>query len=99
LSQLWLLAQPPTVHAAARESRRAGVPTAGRRAPRQVVAAEPSETLRVKPVYVARGDRTYVLTGGLGGFGLALAVWLSQRGARHFVLSSKRCARLPAMQP
>ena len=53
---------------------------------------EPSETLRVKPIFVARGDRSYLLTGGLGGFGLALAVWLSQRGARHIVLSSKRCA-------
>jgi len=64
----------------------------------QVSTAEPSETMRVKPIFVARGDRTYVLTGGLGGFGLALAVWLSQRGARHFVLSSKRCA-LPISQP
>lgn len=48
--------------------------------------------LRMEPVFVARGDRSYLLTGGLGGFGLALAVWLSQRGARHIILSSKRCA-------
>ena len=58
----------------------------------QVIATEPSETLCIKPVFVARGDRSYVLTGGLGGFGLALAAWLCQHGARHIVLSSKRCA-------
>ncbi len=58
----------------------------------QVVATEPSQTLHVKPAFMARGDRSYVLTGGLGGFGLALAAWLCQHGARHIVLSSKRCA-------
>ena len=57
---------------------------------------EPSKTLRVKPIFVARGDRSYLLTGGLGGFGLALAVWLSQRGARHITLSSKRCVAAAA---
>lgn len=29
----------------------------------------------------------------MGGFGLALAVWLSNRGARHLVLTSKRGMR------
>ena len=59
-------------------------------------STEPSETLRVKPVFAARGDRSYLLSGGLGGFGLALAVWLSQRGARHITLTSKRCASAAA---
>ena len=59
-------------------------------------STEPSETLRVTPVFAARGDRSYLLSGGLGGFGLALAVWLSQRGARHIILSSKRCAAAAA---
>ena len=58
----------------------------------QAATMEPSEPLRVKPIFVARGDRSYLLAGGLGGIGLALAVWLSQRGARHIILSSKRCA-------
>jgi fatty acid synthase len=40
-----------------------------------------------------RPDRSYVITGGLGGFGLALAVWLSNRGARNLVLTSKRGMR------
>ena len=28
-----------------------------------------------------RSQRSYIITGGLGGFGLALAVWLANRGA------------------
>jgi len=33
-----------------------------------------------------RSDATYLITGGLGGFGLAVAQWMAQRGARHLVL-------------
>lgn len=33
-----------------------------------------------------RSDSTYLITGGLGGFGLALADWMVERGARHLVL-------------
>lgn len=32
----------------------------------------------------------YVITGGLGGLGLELAGWLAKRGARKFVLTSRR---------
>ncbi|MBI4470556.1 MAG: SDR family NAD(P)-dependent oxidoreductase [Acidobacteria bacterium] len=31
-------------------------------------------------------DATYLITGGLGGFGLAVAEWMVSRGARHLVL-------------
>ena len=34
-----------------------------------------------------------MITGGLGGFGLALAEWLVQKGARNLVLTSKRGMR------
>lgn len=34
-------------------------------------------------------DKSYVLVGGLGGFGLELANWLVQRGARNIVLTSR----------
>ena len=43
-----------------------------------------------------RPDRSYVLTGGLGGFGLALAAWMVQRGARSLLLTSKRGLRTGA---
>ena len=34
--------------------------------------------------------KSYVVTGGLGGFGLELAHWLVERGARSIVLTSRR---------
>jgi len=36
-----------------------------------------------------RGDGTYLITGGAGGFGLELARWMSENGARHFALMSR----------
>lgn len=37
-----------------------------------------------------RPDGTYLVTGGLSGFGLATARWLAERGARHLALVSRR---------
>ena len=37
----------------------------------------------------ARGDAAYLVTGGLGGIGLALSRWLVDRGARHLVLTGR----------
>jgi len=37
-------------------------------------------------------DATYLVTGGMRGFGLETAVWLAGRGARHLVLLSRRGA-------
>ena len=36
--------------------------------------------------FTARPDATYLVTGGLGGIGLAMAGWLVERGARHLAL-------------
>ena len=55
-------------------------------------AAAEEEDTPVKAVFTARRDRSYIITGGLGGFGLALAAWLAGKGAGHLVLTSKRCA-------
>ena len=41
---------------------------------------------------LVREDGTYLITGGLGGFALAVAGWLVRRGARHLVLVSRRGA-------
>jgi acyl transferase domain-containing protein/NADPH:quinone reductase-like Zn-dependent oxidoreductase/SAM-dependent methyltransferase/acyl carrier protein len=43
-------------------------------------------------------DATYLITGGLGGFGLAVARWMVERGARHLVLVSRRGAHSPEIQ-
>ena len=36
-----------------------------------------------------REDATYLLAGGLGGFGIAVAAWMVRAGARHLVLTSR----------
>ncbi len=37
-----------------------------------------------------RGDRSYLVTGGLGGIGCAVAEWLADRGAGSIVLNGRR---------
>ncbi len=37
-----------------------------------------------------RKDRTYLITGGLGGLGLLVARWMVSRGAKHLVLVGRR---------
>ena len=37
-----------------------------------------------------RSDGTYLISGGLSGFGLATALWLAEKGARHFALLGRR---------
>lgn len=37
-----------------------------------------------------RDDATYLITGGLGGLGLAVAAWMADNGARHLVLTGRR---------
>jgi acyl transferase domain-containing protein/NADPH:quinone reductase-like Zn-dependent oxidoreductase/NAD(P)-dependent dehydrogenase (short-subunit alcohol dehydrogenase family)/acyl carrier protein len=39
-----------------------------------------------------RADATYLVTGGLSGFGLSTARWLARRGARHLALLGRRGA-------
>ena len=36
--------------------------------------------------FLLNTDASYVITGGLGGIGLAMAGWLAERGARHMLL-------------
>lgn len=38
-------------------------------------------------------SHSYIITGGLGGFGLELAQWLTERGARKLVLTSRTGVR------
>ena len=50
-------------------------------------------TLSVQSSLRIRGDASYLVTGGTGGFGLQLGAWLLERGAGHVVLASRRGAR------
>lgn len=43
-----------------------------------------------QPGWLLRADGAYVVTGGLGGFGLEIARWLAAEGAGHIVLASRR---------
>lgn len=45
-----------------------------------------------------RADRTYMVTGGWGGLGLATAKWMVQGGARHLLLLGRSEPSLPAIQ-
>lgn len=42
-----------------------------------------------KPALALSPDATYLVTGGLAGFGLRTAEWLAEKGARHLVLISR----------
>ncbi|HYO56082.1 SDR family NAD(P)-dependent oxidoreductase [Archangium sp.] len=56
-----------------------------------VVTMEDPE-LRVvppRPGFRVRADATYLITGGLGGLGLAAAQWLVGHGARHLLLTGR----------
>ncbi len=46
-------------------------------------ADAPDAALKLNP------EATYLVAGGLGGFGLAMSQWLVEKGARHLVLSSR----------
>jgi len=47
---------------------------------------------------VCSPEATYVISGGVGGFGLAIARWLLAKGAQHLVLMSRRGAPTPENQ-
>lgn len=45
--------------------------------------------IEAKPQYYCDSKKSYLILGGLGGFGLELANWLINRGARNLVLTSR----------
>jgi phthiocerol/phenolphthiocerol synthesis type-I polyketide synthase C len=53
---------------------------------------DPLELPIAEQLPVAKPDATYVVTGGLSGFGLRTAWWLVRHGARHLALLSRRGA-------
>lgn len=50
----------------------------------------PQKTIKALPQIYFDPDKTYVLVGGLGGFGLELTHFLIKRYARKIVLNSRR---------
>jgi NADPH:quinone reductase-like Zn-dependent oxidoreductase/short-subunit dehydrogenase/acyl carrier protein len=50
-----------------------------------------------QPLALSR-DATYMVTGGIGGFGQRTARWLAEQGAGHLVLLSRRGAKAPGAE-
>ena len=59
----------------------------------QKVIQPTSKTVASIPRTYMNPDKSYVLVGGLGGFGLELANWLITRGAKHIILTSRSGVR------
>ncbi len=51
---------------------------------------------RPRPVSLADSGAAYVVAGGLGGIGRAIAAWMMEKGARNLVLISRRAEAHPA---
>jgi acyl transferase domain-containing protein/acyl carrier protein len=51
---------------------------------------QPDVTAAPRGAVRFRDDATYLITGGLGGLGLAVAGWMAGNGARHLVLTGRR---------
>jgi len=64
--------------------------------PERQPAAQPAPLRRV---FALLADATYLVTGGLSGFGLATAQWLADCGARHLALLGRRGDNTPGAAP
>ena len=53
------------------------------------------ESVPVKPSATFRSDRSYLLAGGLGGLGRAVANWMVENGARHLIFLSRSAKEGP----
>ncbi|XP_011499008.1 PREDICTED: fatty acid synthase [Ceratosolen solmsi marchali] len=60
--------------------------------PERISEPSPKTVASIPRVYMSP-DKSYVLVGGLGGFGLELANWLVTRGAKYLVLTSRSGVR------
>ncbi|XVQ85310.1 SDR family NAD(P)-dependent oxidoreductase [Microbispora siamensis] len=90
---------PHTVYPAARVADAFAMMRHSRHIGKVVVSFDPrDEPVTVQPQQTAprlEPEGTYLVTGGLGGFGAATARRLAQRGARHLALVGRRGAEAP----
>ncbi|ORY69074.1 uncharacterized protein BCR38DRAFT_508552 [Pseudomassariella vexata] len=56
------------------------------------------ESVGFKPTPLFRSDRSYLLVGGLGGLGRAVATWMVEHGARNLVFLSRSAQEGPEIQ-
>ncbi|NUT95013.1 MAG: SDR family NAD(P)-dependent oxidoreductase [Saccharothrix sp.] len=90
---------PHTIHPAARVSEAFALLQHSRHVGKVLVSLDPQDgpvLVRTRPEPPRFDpDGTYLVTGGLGGFGAETARWLADRGARHLALVSRRGAESP----
>ncbi len=63
-----------------------------------VAFSDPFVSRRGRPLvqdFAVKPDVSYLITGGLGGFGRVVATWLADCGAQHLVLTSRSGAATP----
>lgn len=53
----------------------------------------PRSTLNIQKRSFFHPHKSYLVIGGLGGFGLELIQWMAERGGRHIVINSRRGVR------
>ncbi|KAF7554507.1 hypothetical protein G7Z17_g2865 [Cylindrodendrum hubeiense] len=72
---------------------------AGTHVGRLILVPQPGDQVKVisrpRAVNLASSDSTYLITGGLGGLGRAIALWMVQKGARNIVLVSRNAQSHP----
>lgn len=56
------------------------------------------KSIKARPEPVLRPDRSYLLVGGLGGLGRAIATWMVEQGARHIIFMSRSAKLTPEIQ-
>ncbi|PNG25647.1 type I polyketide synthase [Methylocella silvestris] len=62
-----------------------------------VITPPKADAIRIPPQgrFAVAPDKTHLITGGFGGFGLETARWLVERGARHLALVGRSGANTP----
>lgn len=65
---------------------------------RESLSSKATIPISVTPRCYCKPELSYVLLGGLGGFGVELVDWLILRGARKIILSSRTGVKLPYQQ-
>ncbi|KAM7191829.1 Compactin diketide synthase mokB [Rhypophila sp. PSN 637] len=66
--------------------------------PPALISARQRSLEKGVPELTLRSDATYLIPGGLGGLGRVLARWMTSKGARHLVFTSRSGAASPEAQ-
>jgi NADPH:quinone reductase-like Zn-dependent oxidoreductase len=83
---------PITVFGISETEKALRIMQSGKHTGKLVLVPRPDEVVKVVPQNdngdLLRPDASYLMIGGLGGIGRALALWMLERGARNFIFAS-----------